>query len=137
MDIIWKQRKRNWMGLPWTFTVYSYTKDRLFVKKGFFSVTEDEVRFYRILDLSFKQGFWQRLCGMATIVVDSSDKTLGKFELKNIRHARDVKEELSNLVEEERERKRISTREYISDGHDHDFDHDHFDDDDHHMGEVQ
>jgi len=135
VDIIWKQRKRNWMGLPWTFTVYSYTKDRLFVKKGFFSVTEDEVRFYRILDLSFKQSFWQRLCGMATIVVDSSDKTLGKFELKNIRNARDVKEELSNLVEEERERKRISTREYISDGHDHDFDHDHFDDD--HMGEVQ
>ncbi len=132
MEIIWKQRKRVWCGLPWTFTVYSYSKDRLFIKRGMLNIQEDEVRFYRILDLSVKRSFGQRIFGMGTIVIDSSDKTLGKFELKNIKHVRETKEELSNLVEEEREKKRISTREYISDGHDCD---EHFDHDDSY-GEV-
>ncbi len=128
MDILWKARKRVWCGLPWTFTVYSYSKDRLFIKRGMLNIQEDEVRLYRILDLSVKRSFGQRIFGMGTIEIDSSDKTLGKFELKNIKNVREVKEELSNLIEEERERKRISTREYISDGHDADFDEDQTDD---------
>ncbi len=41
------------------------------------------------------------------------------FEIKNIKHAKEGKEQLSKLVEEERVRKRISGREFISD-HDHD-----------------
>ncbi len=129
MEILWKARKRIWCGLPWSFTVYSFSKDRLFIKKGVFSIQEDEVRLYRILDLSVRRSFGQRLFGMGSIEVDSSDKTLGKFELKNIKKVRDVKEQLSTLVEEERERKRISTREYISDGHEDDYGgHDGYDD---------
>ena len=30
-DMIWSDRKRNWLGLPWTFTVYGLTEDRLFI----------------------------------------------------------------------------------------------------------
>ena len=130
MELLWKARKRIWCGLPWSFTVYSFSNDRIFIKKGVFSIQEDEVRLYRVLDLSVRRSFGQRIFGMGTIEVDSSDKTLGKFQLKNIKNVRDVKEQLAQLVEEEREKKRISTREYISDGHDDDYGHDHdgFDD---------
>ena len=65
---------------------------------------------------------------MGTIKIDSSDKTMKCFELKNIKHSREVKEQLSQLVEEERQRKRITGREFMGD-HDHDgiddFDDDH------------
>lgn len=33
-DLVWSDRKRNWLGLPWTFTVYGLTEDRLFIKTG-------------------------------------------------------------------------------------------------------
>ena len=41
-DILWKDRKRIlFLGLPWSFTRYSVSKDRFFISKGFFSVKDD------------------------------------------------------------------------------------------------
>ncbi len=51
-DILFMQRKRLWCGLPWTFTVYSFDSERLFIKSGMLNIKEDEIRLYRILDLN-------------------------------------------------------------------------------------
>lgn len=111
--MVWSDRKRNWLGLPWTFTVYGLTEDRLFIKTGFLNIHEDEVRLYRILDLSLRRSLWQRLMGLGTIHVDSSDKTMKAFDICNIRNCQDVKEQLSQLVEQERDHKRVSSREFM------------------------
>ena len=113
-EIKWKDRKRIIFGLPWTFTKYSLTEDRLFISTGLLSTKEDEVRLYRIMDLSLERKRWQRLFGLGTIKCCSADKTLGDFEIKNIKDSKNVKEMISELVEEERSRKRVSSREYIS-----------------------
>ena len=34
----WYDRKRLWCGLPWTFTKYGMSDDRLFVEKGLLNV---------------------------------------------------------------------------------------------------
>lgn len=112
-DMLWSDRKRNWLGLPWTFTVYGLTEDRLFIKTGCFNIHEDEVRLYRILDLSLRRSFWQRIVGLGTIHVDSSDKTMKAFDICNIRDCESVKEQISRLVEEERDNKRVSSREFM------------------------
>ena len=112
-DMIWSDRKRNWLGLPWTFTVYGLTEDRLFIKTGVLNIHEDEVRLYRILDLSLRRSFWQRIVGLGTIHVDSSDKTMKAFDIHNIRDCENVKEQLSGLVEQERDNKLVSSREFI------------------------
>lgn len=112
-DLVWSDRKRNWLGLPWTFTVYGLTEDRLFIKTGVLNIHEDEVRLYRILDLSLRKTLWQRMVGLGTIHVDSSDKTMKAFDISNIRNCEDVKEQLSGLVEQERDNKRVSSREFI------------------------
>ena len=79
-DILWKDRKRIlFLGLPWSFTRYSVSKDRFFISKGFFSVKDDEVRLYRIMDISLERSFMQRLVGVGTIKVCSGDKTMGDF----------------------------------------------------------
>lgn len=114
--IIWRARKRLWCGLPWTFTVYSLSEDRLFVKRGMLNIHEDEVRLYRIHDVGMSATLLQRIFGLGTIRVCSTDSSLKDFEIKNIRNARDVKETLSDLVEEERQRKQVMTREIL--GHD-------------------
>lgn len=113
MNYIWKDRKRNWLGLPWTFTKYALTEDRLFVSTGLLKTVENEVRLYRILDLSLTRNLMQRIVGTGTIIVSSADKTLGEFELKNIKNPAEVKEKLSEIVEKNRDQKRVTSREFM------------------------
>ncbi|MBP3618685.1 MAG: PH domain-containing protein [Lachnospiraceae bacterium] len=115
-EILWRARKRlTFFGLPWTFTVYRLTKDRLLIKTGFFTTREDEVRLYRILDISLKRTLIQKMFGLGTIQCHSSDKTMGHFNIVNVKHSYDVKNLLSDLIEKERMEKRVSNREFISD----------------------
>ena len=118
-NFIWKERKRNALGLPWTFTKYALTDDRLFITSGLLKTVEDEVRLYRIMDLSLSQTLSQKIFGIGTILVSSADKSMRDFEIKNIKKPRDVKEQLSKLVEENRDKKRVTNREFI--GEDADF----------------
>lgn len=113
IEFIWKDRKRNAIGLPWTFTKYSLSEDRLFVESGLLKTVENEVRLYRVLDLSLTRTLSQKIFGIGTIKVSSADKTLGDFEIKNVKRPDEVKELLSSLVEENREKKRVSGREYM------------------------
>ena len=113
INTIWKARKRNFLGLPWTFTVYGFSEDRLHVKTGILSTREDEVRLYRITDIGLTRSFWQRIMGMGTIQIYSSDQSMGDFHLINIKDSENVKEQLSQLIEAERENKRVSSREFL------------------------
>ncbi len=118
----WYDRKRIWCGLPWTFTKYGMSEDRLFVEKGFFNSQEQEVRLYRILNVNLKRTFFQKIFGLGTIHIDSSDKDLGNFDIINIKKSYDVKELISQTVESERIRNRVTAREYMSDNDDNDTD---------------
>lgn len=118
-NFIWKERKRNALGLPWTFTKYALTDDRLFITSGLLKTVEDEVRLYRIMDLSLSQTLSQKIFGIGTILVSSADKSMRDFEIKNIKKPRDVKEQLSKLVEKNRDKKRVTNREFM--GEDADF----------------
>lgn len=129
-EIIWKDRKRIFFGLPWTFTKYSISEERLFISTGFFSVKEDEVRLYRIMDVSLERKLWQRMCGLGTIKCCSADKTMGDFEIKNIKKSREVKEMLSNMVEDERTKKKVSSREFMDHERDEFDDYNEYDDHD-------
>lgn len=111
--IIWKDRKRTLFGLPLSFTKYSLEEDRLFIETGFFNSVENEVRLYRIMDLQLSRTLGQKMFGLGTIKVKSADKTLGDFEIKNIKNSKEVKEQLSKLVEEMRDKKRVVNRELM------------------------
>lgn len=113
-NILWHDRKRH-LGLPLSFTKYSMSEDRLFVETGLLNLTQNEVRLYRILDLQLKRSIGQRIFGVGSIIVSSSDKSLGTFEIKNIKHSANVKEMLSVQVEQQREEKRVYSRENMLD----------------------
>ena len=110
---IWKDRKRTFLGLPWSFTVYAVDEGRIYIKRGLFNTTEDEVRLYRVTDVSLSRSFGQKLVGVGTIHVSSADKTLGDFDIKSIKKPSQVKELISELVEKERDMKRVSMREQM------------------------
>lgn len=109
----WADRKRNFLGLPWTFTRYRLTKDKLMIITGCFNEEEEEIRLYRIMDLTLKRNLWQKIIGCGTIHCCSGDKTAPEFEIKRIKKARDVKELLSDLVEAARENRNVNVQEFI------------------------
>ena len=119
--MLWRARKRIWCGLPWTFTVYSFDEERIFVDTGFFTKRQDEIRMYRVLDISVTRTFGQRIFGMGTIHLKTSDKTMGDFDIKNIKKVMDVKMQLSDLIEENREKKSVVSREFMSGSDNDDF----------------
>ena len=120
MEKLWSDKKRTIFGLPISFTKYTLTGERLFIERGFLNKREDEVRLYRVLDVSLTRSVWQRMFGVGTIHCCSADKTLKDFDIVSVKDPRSVKEMLSELIEKERESKRVSNREYMS----------HYDDDD-------
>lgn len=112
---IWKDRKRTLFGLPLSFTKYSLSDERLFIETGIFNRREEEIRLYRILDVTLKRTFGQRLCGVGTIHCCSADKSTPEFDIKSVKKSRDVKNMLSDMIEVQRDAKRVSSREFMID----------------------
>lgn len=119
-ELVWNDRKRH-LRMPLSFTRYSLSEDRLFVETGFFNLKEEEILLYRIRDITLTRSFGQRLLGVGTVVISSSDTTTPQVKLVNILQPREVKELLGEKVEDAKNRRRIRPTELI-DGHDADED---------------
>ena len=114
VEILWKDRKRGFLGLPLSFTKYSLTKERLFVETGFINSVENEVRLDRILDVQMTRTLGQKMFVLGSINVLSSDASSKDFTIKNIKKPKYVKELLSELVEKQRDEKRVVNRELMA-----------------------
>ena len=122
-EYVWSDRKRTFLGLPWSFTVYKLTEEKLLIETGFFSKKEEEIRLYRIMDLTLRRTFGQRLIGVGTIHCCTADKSTPEFDILSVKKPKDVKNLISDLVEAQRDAKRITAREFMDDGdEDHDDD---------------
>ena len=121
-SLIWSDRKRTVFGLPWSFTRYFLYENKLIIDTGFFSRHEEEIRLYRIMDITLKRSLGERIFGLGTIHCCSGDKTAPEFDIKHIKLSREVKERLSDMVESERQRRRVGTREFMDADFDGDID---------------
>ena len=111
----WTDRTR-YMGMPLSFTRYSLSEDRLFMSVGLFSVKDEEILLYRVRDISVQRTLWQRLFGVGTITISSSDKSTPIIVLKNIKDPLAVKELIHENVEENKINRRIRLGEIVSIG---------------------
>ena len=110
-ETIWKARKRNAIGLPWTFTVYLLTEDVLFENSGFFNRAYEEIELYRIKDVKATSSFWQRIFGMGTVECHSTDATRPVLKIKNVRDFLEVKTKISDAVRACRLKMGVTVRE--------------------------
>lgn len=112
----WERKKRKlFFGLPWGFTFYSEQNGRLYIRTGFLARHEEEIQLYRIRDIDLSEGILQRVFGLGSISLITSDKTAGNICLVNIKNAKMIKDRLSADVEAQRDKKRVGTREVVSD----------------------
>ena len=112
IQYIWKDRKRI-LGMPITFTRYRLSEDRLFCEKGFLNIKQDEVLLYRVRDLQLNMSLGQRIFGVGTICVVSSDKSVPHMDLVNVKDPRNVKELIHRSVEEAKDKRRMRTMEVM------------------------
>jgi len=115
LNYIWKDRKRPIFGLPLSFTKYRLTEEKLLIETGIFSINQEEIRLYRIMDITLKRSLPQRIFNVGTIHCCSGDKTTPEFDIKDIKNPQQVKELLSKQVEEQRDKKRVSGSEFLVD----------------------
>ena len=113
--VLWRERKRTLFGLPLSFTVYTLTETKLFIKTGFFNIKEEEIRLYRILDITLRRTLEERIFGLGTIHCCTADKTAPEFDIIRIKNSKEIRTLLSNQVEEERSARYVGVREYMGD----------------------
>ncbi len=114
---IWKDRKR-YLGMPLSFTRYGLSEDRLFLSVGFLNVRDDEVLLYRVRDIRVTRNLWQRIFGVGTITITSSDASTPTLQLKSIKKPMDVKELLHENVEQMKRRRRFRVGEVMTEDFD-------------------
>jgi len=113
IEYLWKDRKR-YLGMPLSFTRYSLSEDRLFVSVGLLNIKDDEVLLYRVRDIDTRRTLWQRIFGVGTVTVMSSDKTMPNLVLKNIKDPVFVKELIHRQVEEMKIKRRVRFGEVMT-----------------------
>ena len=116
-EMLWKDRKRH-LGLPISFTKYSLSggeAPRIFRETGLFNLKEEEVLLYRVRDITLTRSFFQRIFGVGTVSLHSSDKTTPTLDLVNISKSKDVKELIFSKVEQAKANRRMRTTELLDD----------------------
>lgn len=115
--LCYDEKKRTlFLGLPWTFTKYELRENVLTTIKGFFTVTEDDCYMYKITDVEITRTLMQRMAGLSTITLFTSDVTDRTIVLKNIKHGREIKDFLLQASESARLRRRTVSMQNIGFG---------------------
>ncbi len=116
-NLKYSERSR-WLlfGLPWTFTKYEIRENDFTIIKGFFTVRENDCYMYKISDVEITRSFWQRLAGLSTIIMYTSDVTDRTIVMKNIKHGKEIKDFILSASEAARLRRRTVSMQNIGFG---------------------
>ena len=113
IEYLWKDKKR-YFGMPISFTRYRLSEDRLFLSVGFLNIKDEEILLYRVRDIATKRSLWQRIFGVGTVTVVSSDKTMPTLTLQNVKDPVMVKELIHKQVEEMKIQRRVRFGEIMT-----------------------
>lgn len=111
--LVWEDKKRPIFGLPLSFTKYQLTETNLIIRTGLLNINEEDIRLYRIMDITLKYSLFDRIFGVGTIVCHSADVSSPEFEISHVKNAKEVKTKLAALVDAQRRRYNVRSGEYM------------------------
>ena len=88
-------------------TRYSLTNQRLRISTGIIARDIEDIELYRVLDSAVDQTAMDRMVGIGTVVINSSDERQPVVRLERIRSPRDVREQLRQLSEARRRWRKV------------------------------
>ena len=96
----------------WTFIEtrsiqHELTSERIRLRSGIFNQKMDDVELYRVKDTSMERPFWYRMFGLSTLIIETSDRSQPRIEIKAVHNGDDLRETLRKQVEYWRDRKRV------------------------------
>lgn len=86
---------------------HELTTERIRLSSGVFNQQLDDVELYRVKDTSMERPFWYRVFGLSTLIIETSDRSQPRIEIKAVRGGEDLREMLRKQVEFWRDRKRV------------------------------
>lgn len=113
-----RKDRKHFMWFPISFTKYEIKNERLYQETGLFNTHYDELLLYRITDLCLKRSLAQKIFGTGTIVLSTKADSDKEVLLKNVKNPKEVKDLISHLVEEARDRKKVVGKEFFDDSSD-------------------
>lgn len=102
-----KERKRwLFLGLPWTFTIYTVKDDMITIDKGFLNKQQDDCYMYKVQDVELIRSIWERMVGLGTVRCFTGDTTDKELQIKHVRHAKEIKDFIFDASEKARIKRR-------------------------------
>lgn len=104
-----------WRWLVLRCMTYELTTQRFRTSHGVISRYTDELELYRVKDTTFTQDVFQRIFGLATVNMNTSDPSTPSVSIHSIgaSQAKSLREQIRTLTEELRDRKRVREVDYV------------------------
>jgi uncharacterized membrane protein YdbT with pleckstrin-like domain len=96
-----------WIFVETRSIQHELTTERIRLSSGVFNQTKDDVELYRVKDTSMERPFWYRVFGLSTLIIETSDRSQPRIEIKAVHNGEELRETLRRQVEFWRDRKRV------------------------------
>ena len=101
-----------WNYLVVRAQVFELTSERLRFTRGVINQQVDEIELYRVKDSQLHRVWWMRLTGVASVVLETSDRTMPKLIIPAIQGGTEMRELLRKQVEAQRDKKRVREMDF-------------------------
>ncbi len=105
-----------WKYLVVRTRVYELTSQRVRVTSGVINQTIDEIELYRVKDTQMFRPWWMRITGLASIQLETSDRSIPNLLIPAISNGVELREILREQVELARDRKRVREMDFEDGG---------------------
>lgn len=107
-----------WRYLVVRTQVFELTSERIRVTTGIINQHIDEVELYRVKDSRMVRPWWMRLAGLASIELETSDRSMPFLVIPAVHGGVELRELLRKHVELQRDRKRVRELDFDEHGGD-------------------
>jgi len=112
-----KERKRwKFLGLPFSFTVYTVEEEKISINKGFLNTTEDSLYMYKVLDVKLERSLGERIFGLGSIICYTGDITDKVLKIEHVKNSKEIMNFIFNNSEEMRKKRRTLNTQNLTAG---------------------
>jgi uncharacterized membrane protein YdbT with pleckstrin-like domain len=105
-----------WKYLVVRTQVFELTSERLRITRGVINQHVDEIELYRVKDSLMVRKWWMRLTNLASIELQTSDRSMPELVIPAIHGGMEMREILRKQVESQRDKKRVREMDFDETG---------------------